>query len=456
MTVAIKNGTVGDYRLPRVCTLVGAALVTVLLSASASAQALLEKKFRVTSEAEVVLDLNASSPHTSWGEAGSEAAVVTVLVDGRYNQDIFLFAGARSFAYQVMLGHLQPGEHSVRFDFNRKHSAAKTTTVEIQDSRITFIERANRDYLALSLAPVIYARPNTIGRFSDIPLLMWYETERGGSLTTIRYSVIFTNEDGGTQTSALMARWGRTTDIEWIYEVQIDARGAVQSATYQGVEHKTQRFAGKEENGHPVLYVVSDNNNVADRGESEMRFAPQPIPFDLSHSSRESIMDRHPWIYQVMAAELQREGKISEASRAGSQMADPRSYLYLDAVSEVKDTALSFAVKLKANPKWYSSDLGINSYKVDRSGYFRTTVRLPVGTRLGQIERIVVRCDAAGSPKSEDIRKLGAAECAFNGLNKVFMLDASFQPGPSLPLNVKPVRLRFGEAIEVYERHRPQ
>lgn len=434
-----------------------AALTLAALFQSISAQTLREKPFQMKAEAEVLLDLTAAAPHTSWAEAGSEAAVATVFVDGQYNQDIFLFAGQRAFAYQVLLGHFQPGEHTLRVDFNRKRSASKATSIEIQDARISFVDRGNPEYQALSLAPIVHARPNTIGRFSDIPLLMWYEMERTGPLTTIRYSVIFTNEDGGTQTSALMARWGRTTDIEWVYEVQIDARGKAQVATFQGVEHKTQHFWGKQENGHPALYVVSDNNNVSDHGESEMRFASRPIPFDLSHSSREEIMDRHPWIYRLMAAELQREGKISEASRGGNQMADPRHYLYLDAASELSGTALSFAVKLKGNPKWYESDLGINYYKIDRSGYFRTTVRLPAGTRLDQIERIAVRCDAAGNPRSgEEIKKLSAAECGLNKVNKAFMLDASFQPGPSLPVHIKPLKLRFGEAIELYDRRGAQ
>lgn len=437
----------------RVFMLLTAIVAAALFSGSVSAQSLLEKTFRVETEAEVFLDLTASAPHTSWGDVGSEAAVARVFVNDRYNQDIFLFAGARDFSYQVLLGHFRPGGHELRVDFNRKRSASKATTIEIQDAKISFVNRASPEYQALSLAPIVAARPNTIDRFSDIPLLMWYETERAGPLTTIRYSVIFTNEDGGTQTSALMARWGRTTDIEWIYEVQIDAQGKVKAATFQGVEHKTQHFDGKEENGHPMLYVVSDNNNVSDHGESEMRFASRPIPFDLSHSSREEIMDRHPWIYKLMAAELQREGKISETSRGGNRMADPRHYLYLDASSEVNGTALSFAVKLKSDPQWYASDLGINNYKIDRSGYFRTTVRLPAGTRLGQIERIAVRCDAAGNPKSdEEIKKLSAAECGLDTFNKAFMLDAGFQPGPSLPVRIKPLKLRFGEAIEVYDR----
>lgn len=432
----------------------GLFLATLFLAAlfqSVSAEALREQPFQLKTEAEVLLDLTASAPGTSWATAGSEAAVASVFVDGRYNQDVFLFAGARFFTYRVTLGRFPAGKHLLRVDFNRKRSAAKAATIDIQDAKISPVDRTSPDYEALSLAPILYARPNTIGRFSDIPLLMWYETERAEALTTFRYSVIFTNEDGGTQTSALMARWGRTTDIEWIYEVQIDAEGKTRSSTFQGVEHKTQNFKGKEENGHPAIYVVSDNNNVSDHGESEMRFAPRPIPFDLSHSSREEIMDRHPWIYSVMAAELQREGKISETSRGGNQMADPRHYLYLDASSEVNGTALSFAVKLKGNPRWYESDLGINYYRIDRSGYFRTTVRLPAESALDQVEKITVRCDAAGNPRGgEEIKKLADAGCSLNTLNKAFMLKANFEPGTSLPVHIKPIRLRFGEAIELY------
>ena len=37
----------------------------------------------------------------------------------------------------------------------------------------------------------------------------------------------FTNEDGGTPTDRLMAIWGRTTDIEYLYSVEVDAKGAI-------------------------------------------------------------------------------------------------------------------------------------------------------------------------------------------------------------------------------------
>ena len=418
----------------------------------ASAQRLIEKPFRIETETEVLLDLTAAAPHTSWGEKGSEAAVATVFVDDRYYQDIILFAGETVFTYPVLLGHLKPGEHALRVELNRKQSAPKASTIEIREAKISAADRSGPEYQALSSAPIVYARANTIGRFSDIPLVMWYETNRGVNSTTIRYSVIFTNEDGGTQTSALMARWGRTTDIEWIYEVQLDSQGKVIAATFQGVQHNTRPFQGREEGGHPLLVVASDNNNVSDQGETAMRFALHPIPFDLIHNSREEIMDKHPWVYQLMAAELQREGKIDDASQAGNRIADPRRYLYLEADSEQHDTLLSFAVKLKKDPHWYTSDLGINYYKIDRSGYFRTTVRLPAGATLGQIERIAARCDAVGNPKSrEGGEKLSAVECELKVVNKVFMLDEHFLPGKSLPVHIQPFKMQFGEMIEFYK-----
>lgn len=41
----------------------------------------------------------------------------------------------------------------------------------------------------------------------------------------LEYSLVWSNEDGGTDTPALMARWGRSTDIEWIYRVEVDQAG---------------------------------------------------------------------------------------------------------------------------------------------------------------------------------------------------------------------------------------
>ena len=428
-----------------------AVFLMVVFAGSVAGQVLLEKEIQAPKECEALLDLTASAPGTSWGDEGREAAVVSLYVDGRYHQDIMLFEGARSFTYSVMLGHFAPGSHALRIEYNGKRSARGASTVDVADAKISLVDSSNSEYQALSYAPILYARRNTIGRFTDAPVLSWYEVAQDKSLTTIRYSMIFTNEDGGTQTNALMARWGRTTDIEYIYEARIDSSGRIVSSIFQGANHRNLRFRGKKESGHPLFLVATDNNIFSDRGTSEVRYALRPIPFDLTRASREEVMFQHPWPYPLMVAELRREDKINEATRVGQQIADPAHYLYVQAGARQQATALSFAVKLKEDPKWYTSDLGISYYKVDRSGYFQTTVRLPAGTTIDKVEKLAVRCDISGDPHSwQDIGKAGGARCELTEIKRVFMLDENYLPGPSLPPHVQPLGLQFGDMIELY------
>ena len=197
-------------------------------------------------------------------------------------------------------------------------------------------------------APILYARADTIGRFSDAPLVMWYERlPQSGGGEVVQYSVIFTNEDGGTASDALMARWGRGTDIEYVYRLGLDAQGNVRDEIYQAPDHKDVPFRGKRIGTHPLFLDATLNNTFMDAGETRVQYHVLPQRMDLAQHSREWVMDQNPWTYRVMSQELQREGKISEASRGGNQMADPRHYLYLDAASELTGTALSFAIKLK-------------------------------------------------------------------------------------------------------------
>ena len=167
-----------------------------------SAQTLLEKRFTAPAESEALLDLTASAPGTSWRERDAEAAVITIYVDGQYHQDVILFAGTRAFAYQLILGRVGPGEHNLRVDFNRKQSATKATSVKIGDAKVTTIDRNHPEFQAVARAPIIYARPDTIGKFSDIPLLAYYE------LRTRRRerSASPTQSSSATKTAALRRR----------------------------------------------------------------------------------------------------------------------------------------------------------------------------------------------------------------------------------------------------------
>src|SRR5262249_463274 len=146
----------------------------------------------------------------------------------------------------------------------------------------------------------------------------------------LQYSVIWSNEDGGTSTRALMARWGRTTDIEWVYKAFLAPDGSVHHATIQAANHKEIEFRGRLEGLHPFLLTATDNNKMAYDGTSQVRSQIPPVLTDLSQHSREELMDEQPFSYRVMAKELIREEKLRPYATVQSEnVSDPRNYLYI-------------------------------------------------------------------------------------------------------------------------------
>src|SRR5919197_1329531 len=125
------------------------------------------ESFDLAADAEVGLEIEARSPGASWARAGSEAAAVMILIDGAYNQDLLLCAGARRAGVRA----LRP----LVFGLAQAAGAA-----------------GEEERFALAHSPVLYARANTIDHFTDIPLLMYYEIlhETAGEFT-VRYTVIF-------------------------------------------------------------------------------------------------------------------------------------------------------------------------------------------------------------------------------------------------------------------------
>ncbi|MFN2499127.1 MAG: hypothetical protein ABR557_08595, partial [Pyrinomonadaceae bacterium] len=255
--------------------------------------------FNLADGMEVGLEIQARAPGASWAREGAEAPALLVSVDGVYNQDLLLWAGDELFPYRVMLGKLSKGNHKVSVALNPARSSAGAQLAEVKLLRALPLAAhrpaaTTEDQLALAHSPVLYARANTIDHFTDIPLVMYYEILRAGRQEgaarrdlIVRYTAIFTNEDGGTQTIALMARWGRATDIEWVYEVRL-RDGKIIEETYQGVNHGTKSFTGSRTGGqHPLLAIASDNNNFSDLACSAVRFAPLPIRADLQSATRE-------------------------------------------------------------------------------------------------------------------------------------------------------------------------
>jgi hypothetical protein len=409
--------------------------------------------FNLISAMEVGLEIEASAPDTSWMRKGAEAAAILIFVDGNYNQDLLLWAGAEVFGYRVMLGRLPKGRHTVSIASNTARSAAGAHGAEIKSLRPILYaptHEANNaeDQFALAHSPVLYARANTIDRFTDIPLLLYYEIlhEASGNLI-VRYTAIFTNEDGGTQTAALMARWGRATDIEWVYQIRAD-RGKVIEETYQGVEHETKFFNGPRANGsHPLLAVASDNNNFSDLACSAVRFAPLPFRARLESATRESVMDLYPQTYRVMTEELIRERRISETPGDINTIADPREYLYIEATSEQEGAALAFDVKVSGQIKPFASDMGEPRLRIDRSGYFRIAVRLPKDAATA-IESITARCHATQKPASQ-------RRCQDLKMVRVLVLGQNYVPRP-LELQTQPEVSLAPDESQVYKFAAPK
>jgi hypothetical protein len=289
------------------------------------------------------------------------------------------------------------------------------------------LNRSADEYLAWTLTPILHARANTVGRFTDLPILMWYEVESTSRGRRFTYSVIFTNEDGGTATDRLMATWGRTTDIEFVYGVEVDAAGTVLKEEFQGPGHQVPLFTGAHEERHPLLWVATDNNMVSDRGTTAIRYVPAPERFDLTNTSREAVMDAHPWSYVLTAQEMTRENKIAADAAPGSgKIPDLRRYVFVEACSELDNAGLTFSVRAKDKQgasHWYDADRGVPEFRIVRTGCFRGAVPLPESAGMPDAIRFRAftrppQAGAAGAPGTVRITRV----------NKVFMLNDDYLP----------------------------
>jgi hypothetical protein len=390
----------------------------------AAAAALFDIAFPVRGSGEAVATVTARCERCSWGEPGREAAALTLTVDGRYARHLLLTRGRGPDDYEVALGTLRAGEHRLRIAIDRKWTAREVGAVSATAS---VAEAADP---ALALTPILYARPNTVGRFTDAPLLMWYERLPLAGGARLRYSVVFTNEDGGTPIDRLMATWGRTTDIEAVYEADVDAQGRLLADRYQGPDHEVKAFRGHREGRHPLLWVKTDNNMVVDRGRKLPRFAPAARPFDLTGVSREAVMDAEPWTYRVAAEEARREGKVADDGSPGSKrIPDPRRFVYLEGCGEVHDAALAFdvATESSAGLRWSASDGGRPEFRIARSGCFRGAVALP-GAETAALR---LRAHTRLPRKDEPPLPPGTGTARITSL-RLFRLGTDYAPAPPL------------------------
>ena len=387
--------------------------------------------FPMAEAGDVVAVLTATCEACDWGVPGREAAVLGLSVDGRYEQDLPLVRGRGPAEYPVLLGPLAAGPHELEVALDPL-SAPAVGKVEV-DVRLRPVLPNDAERIAIAHAPIVYQRGNAIGRFSDVPLLMYYEQRaEGAGRVRLDYTVIFSHEDGGTPADRLMATWGRLTDIELLYSVLLDAEGTIAEETYQGKDHVVTAFAGSREGRHPLLWVVTDNNMVADRGQTRRRHRPAPLRAELRDASREAVMDAHPWTYRVMAEEVRREGRVQEEPRLGSEkVAELRRYVFLEACGEVHDAQLAFdvAAEVEGRTAWYASDAGQARYRVSRSGCFRGAAPLP---EEAAVRGVRIRAHTRPPRRGEARLPPGTGRARITRVNRLFRLGETLMPGPDL------------------------
>jgi hypothetical protein len=417
-----------------VALVVGAAGVPLAAPAGAErARPLASASFDLAEAAQVVAVVTATCQACDWGQRSREAAVISLRVDGRYSQDLPLFQGRGPAAYRVLLGGLEAGRHRL----DAVLDPASASGIGQVDLEMAFerVPAGTPEHLPLALAPVLHQRANAVGRFTDVPLLMYYEIEPRPAGQRLNYTVVFSNEDGGTPPDRLMATWGRLTDIELVYSVELDATGAIVKEIYQGKDHEMLAFAGAREGRHPLLWMVTDNNMLADRGSARRRHRPAPIRADLGDVSREAVMDAHPWTYRVMSEEVRREGRVSETARPGAKkVPDPRRFAFVEACADVHDARLAFdvAVARAGGVEWVASDAAGPRHRVARGGCFRAAVALPSDAAVESVRAVRWRAHTRPPAKGEATLPPGAGWARLTRINRLFRLGPDFAPGPDL------------------------
>jgi hypothetical protein len=352
-------------------------------------------------------------------------AAVEVLVDGTRDSHALAFPGR---PIEALVGPLGPGRHTIAL-----HPSTLWPwpgALHLENVRARPLKPGTPEYDGLRWAPRLGLRVDTVGARSDLPLILYLERPEGDA-SRLRYSLVFSNEDGGTPVRALMARWGRTTDIEWACEVALSPDSKPREWSFQGPDHDTRRVATPPI--APALVVATLNNVFLARGASAASVRMVPRPVDLREATRESVMDLEPWTYGVMARELVEEGKLDAGDGEDLfTVADPRSYLYAEARLTLHHAIAAAWVEPDSGPL-RSSHHGHPALALARDGWVRTAIE--VGAR--QPRRLAWECLPATDATN------GSGGCEIHA-TRLFGLDQAFGLGANriAPASLK---LRIGE-----------
>ena len=292
-------------------------------------------------------------------------------------------------------------------------------------------------------APILYGR-DLAGRYennhTDAPLLGFHTTTRErGERTTFTYWTIWSGADATTDPAALLARTGRTADIDWVYRVTLDKRGRKLGEAYQGSDHTAVAFTGARERNHPLLKVATADNTVAPvaRADAGPRYR---FPLDFSRTApagrpAAALLDATPWTYAAMAGELVRERKLESPAAPGTPaLSDLRDYLFAEVTKTTTYAAapaagswvgVALEVQLEGGDQWYSSAHGTPDWSLESDDPAATAIELPPGTKRSDIHAVRAVAVPVGKPPS-------GYKIAVSALRGGFLLGKAYVPGKPL------------------------
>ena len=398
----------------------------------------------VEEDNEFLLTLTASA-NTDWSMPNSESATLVVAIDGEwenYNQDIVLYAGNTNHEYYVSLGYLSAGEHLIEFKFDDQKSTLGAEQIHIESANIVNIETLNVDLDVFLYSPILYGRDLLSWNESthtDIPIIMSYYISESECSKIIEYHIMFSNEDSrvGLGLADLMFSYGRTTDIEWVYRVELDCNGEIIDEKFQGPSHTTTNFNGQKIGQHPILKNATLNCNFTDIGTSDYKFFLAPIA-QQSSGTRQILMDENPWSYRIMGEELINENRYElDPNPFTIEMSDVRNYIYIEYLARAfngLNHTLDLAIKFHGdcNPYFHNhqSDLfqtNASSFNPHISTADRTSIELMPHFDINSIE-------ALGFILNIEPNNFNSIQFYIDDIVKLFYLDDDYVP-TDIPIN---------------------
>ncbi len=391
--------------------------------------------FTVAAPGEGVATLTIATVGTDWGTKESESVVVTYDLDGAPLGQLVLYGGETPTDYRVLLGALTPGDHVIGLHPEKKASPNSKAPVQVTAAAVVeAIPPGDPRYDFTRFAPIVLGIDDDSNRLpehpgnavSDVPLIVYATPTTHVGYITYRYVIIWSNEDGGTgqEPDVLNAKFGRTTDIEGIVEVDVSDMGVLLEARYRPDESGTLAVYTAPLRGgtHPVVRTATANGLMAQDGESSLAFGLAPYDFHDAGVPRERGMDLDPISYLIMNKEMVRENKTESIGNAASRMlSDARNYVYVEYDIDVNVGGQVLRGVVVVGGMNYFSDhalpiIGLSPRVTDGVG--RVAVEVPPGTQIGDVQQYGMRGVGMMSGTLASAR--------------AFMLDASYLPSAPL------------------------